>query len=105
VREMLAEIEAAESLAGADVDTLYAAVSPVLYAIPQRKYGLTSDETNDLVQEVWLLYMEKRSSVIKPRAWLAGAIVNLCRRHIQNRYRGVERTERLMPFLSDRGER
>ena len=93
IRELLNEIEAeAEAqvaLTGEPLDlvALYAEVKKVLFSIPQRKYHLTPDETEDLVQEAWLLFLEKQSTIRSPKSWLAGTIVNLSRQTITRNMR------------------
>jgi RNA polymerase sigma factor (sigma-70 family) len=82
------EIEAGEGSGQEyDLDALYDRARPILYAIPQRRYGFTSEEAEDLVQEAWCLFLEKRRNVEKPQPWLAGTVVNLCRQQIQQRVR------------------
>lgn len=92
VEEMLAELERAadaQQSAGGELDLvqLYADVQKVLHAIPQRRYGLTPDETDELVQEAWCLFLQKRGKILLPRPWLAGTVVNLCRQTIQRNVR------------------
>jgi RNA polymerase sigma factor (sigma-70 family) len=70
-----------------DLDALYQRVRPILYAIPQRRYGFSSEEAEDLVQEAWCLFLEKQRNVEKPQPWLAGTVTNLCRQQIQQRVR------------------
>lgn len=88
VNEMLEEIEreaaAQEQRTGKPLDLveLYTQVRPVLFSIPQRRYGLSADESEELVQEAWCLFLQKRDFVTLPRPWLAGTIVNLCKQQI-----------------------
>lgn len=65
-----------------DLLALYTKVRPVLFSIPQRRYGLTADETEELVQEAWCLFLQKRDLIQLPGPWLAGTIVNLCKQQI-----------------------
>jgi RNA polymerase sigma factor (sigma-70 family) len=89
VREMLAEIDSAAALLSAsdDIETLYAAVTPVLRSIARRRYGFAGDEVDDIVQQAWVIYAEKRSMIRSVRSWLIGTVANLCRQQIQQRYR------------------
>lgn len=88
VGEMLEEIEceaaAQQARTGEPLDllALYTKVRPVLFSIPQRRYGLTADETEELVQEAWCLFLQKRDLIQLPGPWLAGTIVNLCKQQI-----------------------
>lgn len=68
-----------------DFNELYANVQKLLYALPGRRYGLTRDETEDVVQQAWCLLMEKQSVIRNPKAWLAGTVVNLCKQEIQRK--------------------
>ncbi|MEO8382605.1 MAG: response regulator [Acidobacteriota bacterium] len=88
VREMLAEIEAAAMLGPADdIDALYASVTPVLRSIARRRYGFAGDEIDDIVQQAWVIYAEKRAMIRSVRSWLVGTVANLCRQQIQQHYR------------------
>lgn len=92
VDEMLAEIERAAEAQGVtdgplDLVKLYTDVQKVLFSIPQRRYGLTADETEELVQEAWCLFLQKQGTISLPRPWLAGTVVNLCRQTIQKNIR------------------
>ena len=93
VNEMLEEIERAataqEARTGKPLDLLdlYAQVRPILFSIPQRRYGLSADETEELVQEAWCLFLQKRDFITLPRPWLAGTIVNLCKQQIHRNTR------------------
>lgn len=87
LREMLAAVEAAEEAHGDDLGALYFATRKALYAVSRKRYGFTQDETEELIQEAWLLYLEKRNAVRAPKAWLTGTIANLCRQEIERRHR------------------
>jgi RNA polymerase sigma factor (sigma-70 family) len=80
VRELLAEIErqAAEQ-SEVNLEELYLSARRVLHSIPMRKYRLTPEQAEDIVQEAWLLFLHKRGYILSPRAWLAGTVLNLCR--------------------------
>jgi len=99
VAEMIAEIEQAlVSLPAAqpvDVEQLYHDVKRILFSIPQRRYGFGVEETEELVQEAWILFLEKQSAVSSPKPWLAGTIVNLCKQQIHRNGRARERGREL----------
>jgi RNA polymerase sigma factor (sigma-70 family) len=83
--EMLAAIEAA---AGSDdLDVLYTNTIGTLQAIARGRFGFPTEDAQELIQETWLLYLEKRRDVHTPKAWLSGTIANLCRQEIQRRTR------------------
>lgn len=90
VRELLVVVEAAVGEHEGDDEGLYAATVDRLRITAQKKYRFTADEADELVQETWLLFLEKRCSVRTPRAWLSGTIANLCRQEIERRVRSRE---------------
>ena len=87
LREMLATIEAAEAERGDDLDALYASTVGTLQAVARGRFGFPTEDAQELIQETWLLYLEKRSDVHTPKIWLSGTIANLCRQEIQRRVR------------------
>lgn len=89
IHELVLEIER-EAAASPDADdaTLYSKVKKVLYSIPRRKYGLSHDAAEDIVQQAWLLYLQKRAFVRDARTWLSGTAVNLSRQEL-DRFRRV----------------
>lgn len=97
LRDMLAAVEAAEETCVSD-DELYATTVGTLHAISRRRYGFDSDDAEDLVQETWLLYLQKRDSIRTPRAWLTGAMANLCRQRIERYGRDRARAAELEDF-------
>lgn len=97
-----ATVESAEELAigvvcadepdglSVDVDELHLKLRNVLFSIPLRRYGMSNDEAEELVQEAWLLFLEKRREIRKPRPWLTGTLANLCKQEIQRNRRSRE---------------
>jgi RNA polymerase sigma factor (sigma-70 family) len=85
---MLAELEAHVVAPEPDLEQLYADTLPLLAGIATRRFGLDRDDTAELVQETWCLFLEHRAAVTRPRAWLAGTVANLCRQQIARRIRG-----------------
>lgn len=83
-------VEATEQLSD---EAIYEEVHRLTYAIPMRKFGLSMEESEDVVQEAWTLFFTKRETIQSPRAWLAGTITNLCKQAIQSRMRSRERYE------------
>jgi RNA polymerase sigma factor (sigma-70 family) len=83
INDLLAEVE---RLAGEqeslDLEQLYLGLRRVLHSIPQKRYGLTADEAEDVVQQAWLLFLEKRDLIRTARPWLCGTVSNLCKRQI-----------------------
>lgn len=91
LQQMLQIVEEAEA-AHVDDDALYAATINTLRAISRGRYGFPAEDAEELVQETWLLYLEKRQSVRTPRTWLSGTIANLCRQEIERRTRTRSRS-------------
>jgi RNA polymerase sigma factor (sigma-70 family) len=92
ITDMLAEIEklAAEQ-AVLDLAQLQIHTRKILFSIAQRRYGLMLEEAEDVVQEAWLLFLERRGMIRSARGWLAGTVANLCRRHIDRSVRSRKR--------------
>lgn len=92
LQQMLQVVEEAEAAHAGDDDALYAATIGTLQAISRGRFGFSREEVEELVQETWLLFLEKRESVQKPKAWLSGTIANLCRQEIERRTRDRARS-------------
>jgi len=83
IRDLLWEIEQEHAANPEDdLTTLYEKVRKVLYSIPRRKYGLSHEAAEDVAQQAWLLFLEKRMGVRDPRRWLSGTAVNLSRQEL-----------------------
>ena len=95
LREMLAEVERAEAEKGGDVDELYSTTLNAMQAIARGRYRFPTEDAEELVQEAWLLFLEKRESIRTPKAWLTGTIANLCRQEIARRTRDRARAEEM----------
>jgi len=91
LREMLQAVEQAEA-ACASEDDLYAATLDTLHRITRGRYGFSREDAEELVQEAWVLYLEKRRDVRTPRTWLSGTVANLCRQEIDRRDKHRTRT-------------
>lgn len=93
VTEMLAEIEseavAQQARTGVPLDTevLYEDVVKVLHSIPVKRFGFSPEESAELVQEAWCLFMQKQNTIQTAKPWLAGTMVNLCRQQIHSNVR------------------
>jgi RNA polymerase sigma factor (sigma-70 family) len=83
IADLLAEMEKlAASQETLDLERLHLGLRRLLHSIPRKRYGLTADEAEDVVQQAWLLFMEKREGIRMPRPWLIGTVANLCKRQI-----------------------
>ena len=103
ILEVLAEIEhAADATEEVDLEALYLHTSKVLRSIPQRRYGLSAQQAEDVVQDAWLLFLEKRGYVRTPRTWLAGTVSKLCLQQLDTmRRRQTENDGELIESLMD----
>jgi RNA polymerase sigma factor (sigma-70 family) len=83
IADLLAEVEkmaaAQETL---DLEQLHLGMRNLLHSIPRKRYGLTADEAEEVVQQAWLLFLEKRELIRMARPWLIGTVANLCKRQI-----------------------
>jgi len=52
---------------------------------------LMLEEAEDVVQQAWLLFLERRGLIHSANGWLAGTVANLCRRHIGRSIRSRKR--------------
>lgn len=83
IGDLLAEMERlAASQETLDLEQLHLGLRRLLHSIPRKRYGLTADEAEDVVQQAWLLFLEKRDLIRTARPWLIGTVTNLCKRQI-----------------------
>lgn len=88
---LLAEVDKlAAAVDGVALEELDRKVRKILFSIALRKYRLSPSEAEDVVQQAWLLFLEKRDLVDSAPAWLAGTVTNLCRRQIGRSRRSRE---------------
>jgi RNA polymerase sigma factor (sigma-70 family) len=93
MREMLAEVErASEAVSDEDLGDIYQNTLATLRSISRGRYRFPAEDAEELIQEAWCLFLEKRQSIRTPRAWLTGTIANLCRQEIDRRTRERART-------------
>lgn len=94
VNDLLGEIEKeAEKNEVVDLEQLYLTVRTKLYHIPRSRFGLSHEQAEDVVQEAWLLFLEKHGYIRFAGPWLAGAAANLSRQKIDQRVRKRESSE------------
>jgi RNA polymerase sigma factor (sigma-70 family) len=101
--ELLGELERSAADEVVDLETLYTSVQKVLYSIPQRKFGFSREQAEDVVQDAWMLFLEKRAYVHTARSWLAGTVSNLCLRQLDRlrRTRGLVSEDAEMADIPD----
>lgn len=97
LREMAIAIAPHQEANDDEIGDLYEKSIPLLRSIAMRRYRMDAEAANDLVQEAWCLFLERRAAISAPRAWLAGTIANLCRQSIQRICRARARVVDVMP--------
>jgi len=94
INGLLAEIDAMPAdQTVRDLARLQVTVRKTLFAIARRRYRLMPEESEDVVQEAWLLLLERPKMIHSARAWLAGTVSNLCKRQIDRSVRARRRVE------------
>ena len=84
----------------ADIGALYEEYRDLLLHISCRKFRVPEQDAENLMQEVFLSYMESGSSVTNTRGWLVGAMCNASRHY----WRTTSRTESLPDDYGDQGD-
>lgn len=91
IGDLLAEVEKlAASQDTLDLEQLHLGMRRLLHSIPRKRYGLTADEAEEVVQQAWLLFLEKRDLIRMARPWMIGTVSNLCKRQIDTSRRRRE---------------
>jgi RNA polymerase sigma factor (sigma-70 family) len=103
VREMLGAFTPEDVAEPINLDELYNQVRGLLHALPGRRYGLAPQEAEEIVQDAWCLFLQKQATIREPRAWLAGAVVNLCKQTIGENRRRRDRETEITPTLEAGG--
>jgi RNA polymerase sigma factor (sigma-70 family) len=102
VRELLGDDDDDPPASGQfDPAALYEDLRAVLYSVPLRRFGLTAEDADDVVQQAWCHFLERKEVVRQPRAWLAGTVANLCRQRLEDRRRMVVSEDSLFEDLPD----
>lgn len=83
IRSLLAEQPATSW----DDEAIYEKTTPRLRAMIARRYRLSRDESEDVIQQAWCALLEHRHEVRDLGAWLAGTVMNLCRQTIHRKVR------------------
>jgi RNA polymerase sigma factor (sigma-70 family) len=79
VNDLLAEVEKMAAVQDAlDLEALYLQTRKSLSAKAQKRYRLSADQAEDVMQDAWLLFLSKRGYVHTPASWLSGTVSNLC---------------------------
>ena len=102
IRELLGDdADDTTSVEQLDLDALYGDLRAVLHSLPIRRFGLASEDAEDVVQQAWCLFLEKRDAIRQPRAWLSGTVANLCRQRLTDRHRMVPSEAAVFEEIAD----
>jgi RNA polymerase sigma factor (sigma-70 family) len=69
---------------------LYQSHYPLLATIARRRYGLSQEETENAIHDVFVSFLCTPTVIRNPIGWLVGAICNACREHWRHRTRTYE---------------
>ena len=78
-------------LSNAEIESLYIEHRPLLLFVGCRKFQIDQGEAENLVQEVFLSFLQTQTRIENVRAWLVAAMCNASRHH----WRSVGRVEPL----------
>jgi RNA polymerase sigma factor (sigma-70 family) len=84
-----------------DLDALHEQMRAVLFSFPMRRFGLGAHDAEDVVQQAWCLFLEKRACIRQPRAWLSGTVANLCRQRLEDRHRMIPTEAAFLEDIAD----
>lgn len=103
IADLMEELEraAAQQSAPLDLEQLYVSAHKTLYSIPTRRYRLPPDVAEDLVQQAWMLFLEKAGYITSAKAWLAGTVANLSRQKIDRLSKHREVGDDEMTVMAD----
>lgn len=93
VLDLLGQIEREAAADDKTLEDLYLSARARLLGISRRRFNLSPDSAEDVLQEAWLMFLQKRGLVRAPGPWLSGTVVNLARQHLDRRKRKRETSE------------
>jgi len=70
---------AAPVCASSPVDALYREYSPLLRFLATHRFQVPDDEAEGLIQEIFVCFLERRSTIINVKAWFVGSICHASR--------------------------
>jgi RNA polymerase sigma factor (sigma-70 family) len=91
---------AAGTQAACDVETLYLAHRTLLLYVASRKFRIPDSDAENLIQEVFLSYLQTGTKIENIRAWLVAAMCNASRHY----WRSQGRTESLPDNIDDHSD-
>jgi RNA polymerase sigma factor (sigma-70 family) len=81
--------EETEGTAGETFDTLFVEYGALLRAIAMRRYSIPPDQAEEIVQEVFIAYLQRHTYVRNVRGWLYGALRHRCIDYLRVRGREI----------------
>jgi RNA polymerase sigma factor (sigma-70 family) len=93
VQSLLDDVDGAAVVTPQNAEALYVELKRTMYAIPMRRFGLDATEAEDIVQQAFMLYLEKMDVVMTPRTWITGTLINLCKQRIHRKVQSRSREE------------
>jgi RNA polymerase sigma factor (sigma-70 family) len=91
---------AAGTQAANDVEALYVAHRTLLLYVASRKFRIPDSDAENLIQEVFLSYLQTGTKIENIRAWLVAAMCNASRHY----WRSQGRTESLPDNIDDHSD-
>jgi len=79
--------------AAGTIEDLYDLLGRKLHGIARRRFGLSPQAAEDVVQDAWLLFLRKRGFIREAAPWLAGTVANLSRQQIDRIVRKRETSD------------
>lgn len=74
-----------------NAESIYREHYPLLHFISRQRFKLPENDAENLIHEVFLLFLTQSDEIRSPRSWLIGAISNSCRAY----WRSTDRVESL----------
>jgi RNA polymerase sigma factor (sigma-70 family) len=103
INDLLAEVEQLAAAQDAlDLERLYLQTRKSLRAKAQKRYRLSAEQAEDVMQDAWLLFLSKRGYIHTPASWLSGTMSNLCLQMLDRLWRSREvDSEELLDLVPD----
>jgi RNA polymerase sigma factor (sigma-70 family) len=77
-----------------DAESIYREHYPLLHFISRQRFKLPENDAENVIHEVFLLFLTQSDEIRSPRSWLIGAISNSCRAYWRS-------SDRIEPLPSD----
>lgn len=93
VNALLDELEREAGDGEVSLEELYLTLNRKLQAIPRKRFGLSEQAAEDVIQDAWVLFLRKRGLIRDAAPWLSGTVANLCRQQLDRRVRRRETSD------------